>query len=81
MNISLFLQDALDKFEKGLKLKDFVALPAKVEVLPSQPESIYSRRPPVVEKKDVPTTWLKLTLNGTLMGFLLVAAELLPLLG
>ncbi|WP_250207390.1 pseudouridine synthase [Alteromonas oceanisediminis] len=53
---------ALENFASGLKLKDGLTRPAKVEVIP-EPEIVWERTPPIRERKAIPTTWLAITLT------------------
>jgi len=50
-----------DSFRKGMQLKDYKTLPAKVKVLTqfNFPERI----PPIRERKSIPTTWIEVTLH------------------
>ncbi|KMT65286.1 pseudouridine synthase [Catenovulum maritimum] len=58
-----FSQDAKYELTKGVKLKDGLTKPAKVEILqPDQVESIWARVPPIRERKNIPTTWIALTI-------------------
>lgn len=58
----------MKKLTSGVQLREFTTMPIKAEVLPEQPKGIFGRRPPVVVRENVPTTWLKLTLNGRDIG-------------
>lgn len=58
-----FSQDAKYELTKGVKLKDGLTKPAKVEILqPDQVGSIWARVPPIRERKNIPTTWIALTI-------------------
>lgn len=54
-------EDALAEFRRGLPLKDGPTLPAEVERV-DEPGWLWSRTPPVRERKSIPTAWLKVTL-------------------
>ncbi|MGR5452827.1 pseudouridine synthase [Vibrio alfacsensis] len=53
-------EEDLEKLRKGVKLKDGMTLPAKVEVM-STPD-IWDRNPPVRFRANIPTTWLAITI-------------------
>jgi 23S rRNA pseudouridine2457 synthase len=53
---------SLAPLKKGLRLKEFQALPCHASIL--QPEPDYPpRKPPIRYRKEIPTTWLELTLT------------------
>ncbi len=53
-------KEALDKLKQGIVIKGEKTLPAKVKVIeePGFPERI----PPIRERKNIPTSWISLTL-------------------
>ncbi|MGF1870481.1 pseudouridine synthase [Photobacterium indicum] len=53
--------DDLEQLRKGVTLKDGLTLPADIERM-EQPD-IWDRTPPIRERKNIPTTWLALTLR------------------
>ncbi len=54
-------QEILDKLKKGVKLKDGMSKPA-MAVKITEP-NIWSRVPPIRERKNIPTSWLNLTIQ------------------
>ncbi|MGF1888048.1 pseudouridine synthase [Photobacterium profundum] len=53
--------DDLEQLRKGVTLKDGLTLPADIERM-EQPV-IWDRTPPIRERKNIPATWLALTLR------------------
>ena len=50
--------EAIQKLQAGISLKDFVTMPAKAEKI-QEPE-IWQRSTPIRFRKDIPTSWVKL---------------------
>ena len=53
-------QTTLDTLAKGVELKDGLTKPAQVSLI-NQPK-VWSRNPPIRERKNIPTSWLELTI-------------------
>ena len=53
---------ALRALSNGIELKDGKTRPAKAKKI-QQPESLWPRDPPIRERKNIPTSWLELTLQ------------------
>lgn len=53
---------ALDKLRRGVILKDGKTRPAIIERLTCEPE-LWPRNPPIRYRKDIPTTWIRLTIT------------------
>lgn len=51
----------LVKLQHGVELKDGLTLPAKVNIIESP--SIWPRVPPIRERKNIPTTWLSISIK------------------
>ena len=54
--------EALQALRDGIELKDGVTLPAKAKRI-KQPDKLWPRDPPIRERKNIPTSWLQLTLR------------------
>jgi len=55
-------QEAIDKLQKGVDLKDGKTRPAKVELM-HQPDNLWPRHPPVRFRKSVADHWLKISIR------------------
>ncbi|MBW3696595.1 pseudouridine synthase [Vibrio sp. T187] len=53
-------EEDLDKLREGVKLKDGMTLPAKVEIM--EAPHVWERTPPVRFRAAIPTTWLSITI-------------------
>ncbi len=54
--------DALQSLRDGVKLKDGMTRPAKVERM-EEPPFLWERNPPIRFRKNVPDSWIKLTIS------------------
>ncbi len=54
--------DAIRQLQKGVTLKDGLTKPAKAKII-AQPESLWPRDPPIRERKNIPTSWIELTIT------------------
>ena len=52
----------LDRLTQGLDLGDFVTRPAQAQVI-AEPASLWPRDPPIRVRKNIPTSWLSLTIS------------------
>ena len=50
--------EAIQKLQNGISLKDYVTMPAKAEKI-QEPE-VWQRTTPIRFRKDIPTSWVKL---------------------
>jgi len=54
--------EALQALRNGVELKDGMTLPAKAKRI-DPPDTLWLRDPPIRERKNIPTSWIALTLK------------------
>jgi len=55
-------EDELEKLKRGVKLSDFTTQPSEVRVI-DEPDKLWPRNPPIRQRKNIPTSWLELTIR------------------
>ncbi len=53
---------AIEQLKTGVKLKDGLTRPAEAKII-SEPENLWPRKPPIRERKNIPTSWIELTIK------------------
>lgn len=54
-------RSAIERLRRGVMLKDGVTRPAEVAVI--DPPEIWERHPPIRVRRNIPTSWLRLTIS------------------
>ena len=55
-------EDAIQKLRTGVELKDGQTRPAQAKRI-AEPENLWPRDPPIRYRKDIPTSWLELSIQ------------------
>ncbi len=53
----------LEKLRQGVQVKDYCAKALKVELLFKKPAWLWKRSPPIRTRKNIPTSWLLISIN------------------
>jgi 23S rRNA pseudouridine2457 synthase len=54
--------EAIEKLKRGVRLKDGITLPAEARRI-DEPPNLWKRNPPIRFRKNIPDTWLELTIR------------------
>ena len=55
-------EEAIMELKNGVKLKDGLTRPARAKIIP-EPENLWPRKPPIRERKNIPTSWIELSIS------------------
>lgn len=55
-------EEAIQQLKKGVLLKDGLTRPATATII-QPPEKLWSREPPIRERKNIPTSWIQLSIS------------------
>lgn len=58
----LISDDAIKQLSSGITLNDGPTKPAKAHII-AEPEWLWNRVPPIRQRKDIPTSWIELSLS------------------
>lgn len=58
----LVSEAALEQLRSGVKLSEFTTQPAEANVM-DEPPNLWSRNPPIRQRKNIPTSWISLTIH------------------
>ncbi len=55
-------EEAIEQLQKGVMLKDGLTKPASARII-DEPENLWWREPPVRYRKNIPTSWIELSIS------------------